>query len=264
VSENSLIFWRKTAFLRKKYMINTLLGIKKGMTSGYDARGRRVGVTMIQINPNYVTQIKNAESKDGYSAVQIGAGERKHVTKPMQGHFTKANVTKKLQFIQEIKTEETDHQPGQEISLSQVFSIGNIVKVTATSKGKGFQGGVKRWGFAGGPKTHGQSDRHRAPGSVGQTTTPGRVYKGKKMAGHMGSEQVSYLNMEVIALDRQNNILSIKGGVPGPVGGLVRVEKLGQLKGYIAPPEPEPEEDEEDTKKEETVQAAETKEEGAE
>ena len=229
-------------------MINTLLGIKKNMTSTYDARGRRVGATVVTIAPNIVTQVKSAEGKDGYDAVQLGYGSKKSVKKPQLGHVKKAGVDKAVRWFREIRimdtqttTEET--KPGTEIKLDQVFSIGDEVKVQGTSKGKGFQGGVRRHGFHGGPKTHGQSDRHRAPGAIGSGTTPGRVYKGKKMAGHMGDSQVSTKGLEVVGIDKQNNLLTIKGAVPGATGGLIMVTKLGRIKGYTPPPEEKPEEE---------------------
>ena len=225
-------------------MITTLYGIKKGMVSSYDTRGRRVGATELNVTPNFVTQIKSSD-KDGYSAVQLGVSEKKSVRKPQIGHLKKANIDKKLRFLREVRTEETNLELGTEIALNQVFKKGDAVKVTATSKGKGFQGGVKRWGFHGGPKTHGQSDRHRAPGSIGSGTTPGRVLKGKHMAGHMGVDTVTYRGLEVIAVDKVNNVLTIKGGIPGPIGGLVRIENVGKIKGYIAPPEEKEEEEEE-------------------
>ncbi|KKQ67435.1 MAG: 50S ribosomal protein L3 [Candidatus Daviesbacteria bacterium GW2011_GWA2_38_24] len=218
-------------------MINTLLGVKKGMISSYDARGRRVGATILEITPNYVTQVKTSDGKDGYNAVQIGAGAKKSVRKPQLGHLKKAKIEAPLRWMKELRVEEIDVEPGLEIKSGQVFSKGDAVKVTGISKGRGFQGGVKRYGFAGGPKTHGQSDRHRAPGSIGSGTTPGRVLKGKRMAGHMGVEQVSYSGLEVIAVDRKNNLLTVKGGVPGYIGSLVIVEKQGRIKGYTPPPE---------------------------
>lgn len=199
---------------------------------------------MISLIPNVVTQLKTAE-KDGYGAVQIGTGEKKSVRKPQLGHLKKAGIEKKVRFLREVKIEAEDLQPGQEILLNQVFSIGDAVKVTGVSKGRGFAGGVKRHGFHGGPKTHGQSDRHRAPGSIGSGTTPGRVLKGKKMAGHMGVATVTYKGLEVIGIDKEKNILTIKGGVPGPIGALIRVENIGRIKGYIAPPEEKPSEEEE-------------------
>lgn len=217
-------------------MINALLGTKKGMTSTYDARGRRVGATIVEIAPNFVTQL------NPYS-VQLGVGTKKSVKKPQLGHGKKAGVEQPIRWFREVREVGEDLKPGQEINLDQVFSIGDSVKVTGTSKGKGFQGGVRRWGFHGGPKTHGQSDRHRAPGSIGSGTTPGRVYKGKKMAGHMGNEQVSTKNLEVVGLDKEKNLLTIKGAVPGPLNGLVIVSKLGRIKGYTPPPEEKIEEE---------------------
>lgn len=208
------------------------------MTSTYDSRGRRVGATVVEISPNFVTQVKSTEGKDGYDAVQLGYGTKKSVRKPQLGLGKKIVLEQPIRWFREIKeVAQEDLKPGTEIKLDQVFSIGDAIKVTGTSKGKGFQGGVRRWGFHGGPKTHGQSDRHRAPGAIGSGTTPGRVYKGKKMAGHMGNVQASVRGLEVVGLDKEKNLLVIKGAVPGPTGGLVRVEKLGRIKGYTPPPE---------------------------
>ena len=238
-------------------MINTLLGIKKEMTSVYDSRGRRVGATVVQILPNLVTQIKTTDGKDEYNAVQLGYGTKKSVKKPQLGHGKKAGIEQPIRWFREVPTSlklrgvndeaviADDLKPGQEIKLDQVFSIGDAVKVTGISKGKGFQGVVRRHGFHGGPKTHGQSDRLRAPGAIGSGTTPGRVYKGKKMAGHMGNAQASIKNLEVVGLDKDKNLLVIKGGIPGPVGSLVTVMKLGVVKGYTPPPEEKPSEEEE-------------------
>lgn len=217
-------------------MINTLLGIKKEMTSTYDSRGRRVGATVVQISPNFVTQV-NPDS------VQLGVGTKKSVRKPQLGHGKKAGIEQPIRWFKEVEKGTEDLKPGTAISLDQVFSKGDAVKVTGISKGKGFQGGVRRHGFHGGPKTHGQSDRLRAPGAIGSGTTPGRVYKGKKMAGHMGNRQVSVKNLEVVDLNKNNNLLIVKGAVPGPVGGLVMVTKLGSIKGYTPPPEEKPSEE---------------------
>ncbi len=234
-------------------MLNTLLGTKKGMTSSYDSRGRRVGSTIIDVGSNFVTQIKSSETNDGYSAIQIGTSTKKSVKKPQLGHLKKAGVEKQLKWIKEIrvvdKKREFDNSLegvtlGQEVKVSDIFKTGDSIKVTGVSKGRGFAGGVKRHGFHGGPKTHGQSDRHRSPGSIGSGTTPGRVLKGKRMAGHMGMDQVSLLGVEVMSVDKVNGLIVVKGGVPGAIGGLVRLEKQGRIKGYIAPPEPEPEEEE--------------------
>ncbi|MBI2085813.1 50S ribosomal protein L3 [Candidatus Daviesbacteria bacterium] len=218
-------------------MINSLLGIKKEMTATYDSRGRRVGVTVVEISPNFVTQLNSA-------SVQLGFGTKKSVKKPQIGHAKKAGLDQKIKWFREVKTtEQQDLKPGTEIKLDQVFSRGDAVKVSGVSKGKGFQGGVRRHGFHGGPKTHGQSDRLRAPGAIGSGTTPGRVYKGKRMAGHMGYVQVSVKNLEVVGIDKINNLLVIKGAVPGPIGGLITVTKLGRVKGYTPPPEEKLEEE---------------------
>jgi len=246
-------------------MVNTLLGIKKQMTSTYDSRGRRVGATVVEIQPNLVTQVKSTEGKDGYDAVQLGYGTKKSVRKPQLGHVKKAGVEKKIRWFREIRIMEDPStslgtiQPGTEIKLDQVFSIGDAVKVTGTSKGKGFQGGVRRHGFHGGPKTHGQSDRHRAPGAIGSGTTPGRVYKGKKMAGHMGNVQASTKNLEVVGVNIEQNLLVIKGAVPGASGGLIMVTKLGRIKGYTPPPE-EKIEEESEVKEEQAAENVEKKE----
>lgn len=215
------------------------------MTSTYDSRGRRVGATILQITPNFVTQVKTKETKDGYNAVQIGFGTKKSVKKPQIGHAKKAGLDQKIRWFKEVKAENQDLKPGQEINISQVFSIGDAVKVTATSKGKGFQGGMKRHGFHGGSRTHGQSDRMRAPGAIGSGTTPGRVYKGKRMAGHMGNETVSTKNLEVVGIKKDENLLIIKGAIPGPIGNLVTIIKSGRIKGYTPPPEEKPSEEEE-------------------
>ncbi len=224
------------------------------MTSTYDSRGRRVGATLVEIQPNLVTQIKSGDGKDGYDALQLGYGSKKSVKKPQLGLGKKIGVEKGIRWFREVrikgegesvKGEVEDLKPGTEIKLDQVFSIGDEVKITGISKGKGFQGGVRRHGFHGGPKTHGQSDRLRAPGAIGSGTTPGRVYKGKKMAGHMGNKRVSIHGLEIVGVDKEKNLLTVKGGIPGPEGGLLMVTKLGRIKGYTPPPEEKPEEEEE-------------------
>lgn len=219
-------------------MVNTLLGIKKNMTSTYDSRGRRVGATIVEIGSNFITQINT-------NSIQLGFGTKKSVKKPQLGHAKKAQVDKPIRWFREVKAEGQDLKPGQELKLDQVFSIGDAVKVSGTSKGKGFQGGVRRHGFHGGPKTHGQSDRHRAPGAIGSGTTPGRVYKGKKMAGHMGSTKSTVKNLEVVGIEKEKNLLVIKGAVPGSTNSLVMITKLGRIKGYTPPPEEKPAEEEE-------------------
>ena len=223
-------------------MINTLLGIKKEMTSAYDARGRRVAITKVAVSPNFVTQVKTVE-KDGYNAVQIATGSKKSVKSPQKGHFKKAGVAENLRFVKETRTADDEGlTAGTEIAINKVLRKGDEVKVTGTEKGRGFQGGVRRHGFHGGPKTHGQSDRHRAPGSIGTGTTPGRVLKGKRMAGHMGNETATTMGLEVIAVNKAEGIVSIKGSIPGPYGGLVKIIKTGVIKGYVAPPEEKEEE----------------------
>lgn len=217
------------------------------MTSTYDARGRRVGATVIEISPNVVTQVKTKEGSDGYDGIQLGIGSKKSVKKPQIGHIKKAGSEKTFQWLREVRTDE-NAKPGQEISVGQVFSVGDSVKVSGISKGRGFAGGMKRHGFHGGPKTHGQSDRSRAPGSIGSGTTPGRVLKGKKMAGHMGAEGVSVRGLEVVGIDKKNGLLTVKGAVPGFSGSLLHITKLGRIKGYTPPPEEKEDEEEEGPK----------------
>ena len=197
---------------------------------------RRVAVTTIAAGPCVVTQVKSPE-KDGYWAIQLGFGEKKikNVTKPLQGHLKGAIEEKKApRFLREVRLTETSGlKVGDKVTLTDVFKVGDFVAVVGTSKGKGFQGVVKRWGFAGGPRTHGQSDRERAPGSIGQTTTPGRVFKGKHMAGRMGSDRVTVKNLQVVSVDSEKGEIEISGAIPGPAGGLVIVKRLssGELEG---------------------------------
>ena len=213
--------------------------------------GRRVPVTKVVAGPCVVTQIKK-EDKDGYWAVQLGFGEKriKNVTKPMQGHLRGVIKEQKApRFLREIRLEsEPTFKVGDIVSASEIFKVGDIIQVTGTSKGKGFAGVVKRWHFAGGPRTHGQSDRERAPGSIGQTTTPGRVLKGKKMAGRMGGERVTLKNLQIVSVNPETNEVEISGPVPGVTGGLLIVKKLsaGKLEGIqevqaqVVEGEPEP------------------------
>ncbi|OGM06597.1 50S ribosomal protein L3 [Candidatus Woesebacteria bacterium GWC1_42_13] len=199
-------------------------------------KGRRVTVTKVLAGPCVVTQVKNME-KDGYWAVQLGFGQRriKNITKPMQGHLKGAIKDKKApRFLAEVRlSEEPDLAVGDKVVASDIFNAGDIVSISGTSKGKGFQGVVKRWGFAGGPRTHGQSDRERAPGSIGQGTTPGRVYKGKHMAGRMGAGQITIKNLQVVSVDPENNLVEISGSVPGARGSLLKITRTskGELEG---------------------------------
>ncbi len=245
-------------------MVNTLLGIKKQMTSTYDSRGRRVGATVVEIAPNLVTQIKSADGKDGYNALQLGYGTKKSVKKPQIGHAKKIGVERLIRWFREIKGDQgngEDTKPGTAIKLDQVFSIGDAVKVQGVSKGKGFQGGVRRHGFHGGSRTHGQSDRQRAPGSIGSGTTPGRVYKGKRMAGHMGDISVTIKNLEIVGMDKVKNLVVVKGAIPGPTGSLITITKIGRIKGYTPPPE---EKIDEEVVAEEVKESQETPKEGVE
>jgi large subunit ribosomal protein L3 len=206
-------------------MINSILATKIGMTQVF-VEGRRVPVTVVKAGPCVVTQIKG--EKDGYSAVQIGLGRKKskNVTKPLQGHLKKAGKDIFPRFIREIKLEEAgDMKVGDQIKVSDIFAEGDNLKVTGISKGKGFAGGVKRWHFRGGPKTHGQSDRHRAPGAIGQGTDPGRIWKGKRMAGRMGSDTKTIKGIKVISINPEKDELSISGPIPGSSGRLLVIKK---------------------------------------
>ena len=201
-----------------------LLGRKIGMTTVYDDTGRANAVTMVEVGPCVVTQVKT-EQRDGYQAVQVGFLRAQKVNMPMRGHFERSKGN--YRHLQEFKVSDLgEFEVGQEIHAN-VFSAGDMIKVTATSKGKGFQGGVKRHGFAGGPKTHGQSDRHRAPGSVGAGTFPGRVWPGTRMAGHMGARTVTTRGLSVAAVDAGSNYILVTGSVPGARNSLVRIEKQG-------------------------------------
>ncbi|GGK08078.1 50S ribosomal protein L3 [Alloalcanivorax dieselolei] len=199
-----------------------VIGRKCGMTRVFTEEGVSVPVTVIEVSPNRVSQIKTEET-DGYEAVQVTVGERRanRVTKPMAGHFGKAGV-EAGRTVGEFRAPAGDLQVGGELTL-EVFEAGQIVDVTGTSKGKGFAGTVKRWNFRTQDATHGNSLSHRAPGSIGQNQTPGRVFKGKKMAGHMGAERVTVQNLEVVRVDVEKNLLLVKGAVPGAAGGDVIV-----------------------------------------
>jgi large subunit ribosomal protein L3 len=206
-------------------MLDGMIGRKLGMMRLYDGSGRVHGVTVIELGPNRVTQVRTKE-RDGYEAVQLGfTGRRKRLNRPERGHLRKSNTDAVLSVLKEFKAEDAStYTAGQEVTVAE-FEAGQYVNVTATSKGKGFAGGVKRWNFAGGPKTHGQSDRHRAPGSVGAGTTPGRTWRGQKMAGHMGAEQKTVLNLLVVLADLDRNLLFVEGSVPGPKTGTVTVTR---------------------------------------
>lgn len=203
-------------------MINTILGRKLGMTQVWDDNDNIVPVTVIQAGPCAVSQVKSKDT-DGYSAVQIGFGDikEKNVTKPMKGHFAKAGVSP-VRWLREVRVPEgEEHQVGEEVTVAGFDGV-KLVDVTGRSKGKGFQGTMRRWNFNAGPKTHG-SHNYRAHGSVGQCSTPSRVHKGVKMAGHMGDERVTVRNLEVVRIDAEQNLILVKGAVPGAKNGLVIV-----------------------------------------
>ncbi len=205
-------------------MVKGLIGKKIGMTQIFDDNGIALPVTVIEAGPCYVTQVRLPE-KDGYSAVQLGFGETKpkRLTGGQLGHLKRNNLPP-IKFLREFRVKNPDVQEGDQVTVA-VFAVGEKVDVVGTSKGKGFQGGVKRYHFRGGPRTHGQSDRERAPGSRGSGTTPGRVYKGARGPGHMGDDRVTAQSLKVVLVDPERNLIGVHGSVPGARGGLVMVQE---------------------------------------
>ncbi len=205
--------------------MSALLGKKIGMTRIFDETGNVIPVTVVQAGPCYVTQIKTIE-KDGYEAVQLGFDEKKekHVTKPILGHLKKANTPPLRRFKEFPLGADWEVKLG-DVVKADVFKPGDIVKVSGNSKGRGFAGVVKRHGFGGGKKTHGQSDRLRAPGSIGQSSYPSKVFKGVRMGGRMGSKRVSVKGLQVVKVDVENNLLFIKGAIPGSRNSDVEIYK---------------------------------------
>lgn len=202
-------------------MIDGIIGRKKGMAQVFNEDRSVVQVTAIEAGPCFITQVKRAD-KEGYDAVQLGFGEAKRLNQPEKGHLKKVGL---LKHLREFRVPDTSSvEVGQKIDVS-IFKPGDIVDVVGISKGCGFAGTIKRHHFSGGPKTHGQSDRHRAPGSIGSTTTPGRVFKGKKMAGHMGDERVTVRGLKVVQTDAERNLLLVKGAVPGARDGILLIKK---------------------------------------
>ncbi|ERH29879.1 MULTISPECIES: 50S ribosomal protein L3 [Alloscardovia] len=200
-----------------------LLGKKLGMSQVWDENGFFVPVTLVEVDTNVVTAVKNEES-DGYKAVQIafGAIDPTKVSKPLAGHFAKAGVTPRRHLV-EFRTEDVEnYEPGQELT-AEIFPDGAVVDVTGTTKGKGFAGTIKRWGFKSYRRTHGSHKNERRPGSVGACATPSRILKGKRMAGRMGHDTHTTLNLTVVSSDAANGIIAVKGAVPGPKGSLVVV-----------------------------------------
>ncbi len=202
-------------------MVEGLIGKKIGMTHVYGEDGRVKPVTAIEAGPCFVTQIKTVAS-DGYDAVQLGFGAAKRLNLPEKGHLKKIGM---LKHLREFKASDISSlEVGQTVDVG-IFKPGDRVDAVGISKGKGFAGVVKRHHFGGGPKTHGQSDRHRAPGSIGAGTTPGRVIKGMRMAGHMGNERVTVRNLKVIEADPERNLLLVKGAVPGARNGILMIKR---------------------------------------
>jgi large subunit ribosomal protein L3 len=216
-------------------MVKGVIAEKVEMSQVFDRHNRVVAVTKLRVAPNYVVAVKEVE-KDGYKAAQIGAGVDKRAKKPQIGVAKKVGLKAVPRLFREVQFE-GDLQPGEEINLEEVLRKGQLVDITGFSKGKGFAGVVKRWGFAGGPRTHGQSDRERAPGSIGATTTPGRVYKGLKMAGHMGNEQVTAQGLEIIEIDKEEGEVLVRGSVPGARGSFLLIKKSKKKKKAYHEPE---------------------------
>jgi|SRR5690554_2738054 len=201
-----------------------IIGRKVGMTSVYSVEGKATPCTVIEAGPCVVTQVKTSD-RDGYDAIQLGFGERKEKNTPnaLQGHFKKANTTPKRDLV-EFNDFEQDLKAG-EVLKADFFKEGDYVNISGTSKGKGFQGVVRRHGFGGSETSHGQQSMRRAPGSIGMASTPGRVFKGKKMAGQMGNNRVTIENLEVLKVLADKNIIVVKGSIPGAKGSTVIIQK---------------------------------------
>ncbi len=207
-------------------MIQGIIGRKLGMTQIFRDNGKAEAVTAIEAGPCSVIQVKTV-AKEGYNAVQLGFGEAKRLSSPQRGHLKGLGQFK---YLKEFRVGDSEAiEVGERVGVS-LFNAGDLVDITGVSKGKGFAGVVKRHHFAGGPKTHGQSDRHRHPGSIGATTSPGRVFKGMRMAGHMGNRQVTVRHLEVFEADPTRNLLVVKGAAPGATNGLLLIRKSGRRK----------------------------------
>jgi large subunit ribosomal protein L3 len=201
--------------------VNGILGRKVGMTQIFEEDGTAVPVTVIETPPSVVVQVKTKEN-DGYEAVQLGFGERKRVNKAQAGHMKDLG---KFELLREFRADDVESlEVGAKVGC-EIFEVGDLVDVSGATKGRGFAGVVKRWNFRGGPKTHGQSDRHRAPGSIGAGTSPGRVIKGLKMAGHMGTGEATSKGLKVVRTDEKRGVLFVRGSVPGNEGLLLRIRK---------------------------------------
>jgi len=203
-----------------------IIGRKCGMTRVFTEAGESVPVTLIEATPNRITQVKTVET-DGYTAIQVTTGTKRAalVTKPLAGHFAKAKV-EAGRGLWEFRIDAKDignYTVGGELKADEVFKVGQKIDVAGVTKGKGFQGTIKRWNFTMGDATHGNSLSHRAPGSIGQRQTPGRVFPGKKMSGHMGATRQSMMNLEVVKIDAEKHLIAVRGAVPGAPGGNVVV-----------------------------------------
>ncbi|MGD0795010.1 MAG: 50S ribosomal protein L3 [Dehalococcoidales bacterium] len=205
-------------------MTDGIIGKKLGMTQVYGEGGKVEAITAIEAGPCTITQVKTPDT-DGYSAVQLGYGEAKKERKTGSKKSAKEKRPVKFKYVREFKFEDTKALAAGQTIDAGMFKAGDKVDIIGISKGKGFAGGVKRYHFRGGPKTHGQSDRLRAPGSVGQNTSPGRVFKGLRMAGHMGSQRVTASNLTILQADPARNLLLVKGAVPGTANGMVLIQK---------------------------------------
>ena len=204
-------------------MLQGFLGKKIGMTQLFREDGRVVPVTVIEAGPCVVTQVKTKET-DGYEAIQLGYGDVKRRNKPEAGHLKDSRLSR---YLREVTTDDTsEFTVGQTIGVD-IFQAGEKIDVIGKSKGRGFAGTMKRWDFGGGPRTHGQSDRARAPGSIGGGTTPGKVYKGLKMSGHMGNRRITVKGLEIVEIDAERNLHMIKGGIPGATNSLVQIRRKG-------------------------------------
>lgn len=210
--------------------MNGLIGKKIGMTSVFDTAGNSVGVTVIELGPNVVTQVKTVDT-DGYNSIQVGFGEKKEksTTKPLLGHFTKAGTTPKVKVKEFRDFNLVSKEIGETLSVTEIFEEGEFVNAVGTTKGKGFQGVVKRHGFGGvGQATHGQHNRLRAPGSVGASSYPSKVVKGMRMGGRDGGGQVTTKNLKIVKIFAEQNLLLVKGAIPGHKGAIVIIEKTGK------------------------------------
>jgi len=215
-------------------MTTTFFATKSKLTQAWDKNSQRLPITVLQAQPLTITQVKT-RAKDGYNALQVAIGtSSSKPNRPSASHLKKSKLKHQPQHLREIRLPEnadlSSLTPSTTLTLDQVFQVGDQISATSISKGRGFSGVIKRWGFAGGPRTHGQSDRERAPGSIGQGTTPGRVWKGKKMPGRYGNQQFTIKNLTITALDPSSHQIWVKGTMPGATGSLVQITKTGTTK----------------------------------